>query len=109
MMGSTHRSLHIPATEPQPAPAAVPKKLGKSQKPRTIKIAHDRSVLPKVQPACSALDALRDAHREAKLISQSLRDTVSGFNRHGALIVARGAAKRFSDAIDVLLKAEEGA
>lgn len=108
-MGSTHRALHIPATEPRPAAEAVPKKPGKSAGPRISKsIARDLNIQRTIHPACNALDAVRDAQRESKLISQAFREALTSFNRHGSLIVARGAAKRFIEAVDALIAAEEG-
>lgn len=64
-----------------------------------------QEVAPKL--SANVIDALRDASSDLTTITHEFHRIILSDNRHGALIVIRGACIRFLKALEVMIKAEE--
>jgi hypothetical protein len=114
------RSLHFPP-RPETAPDAPPRSANRAKRANSATVARSPKKASKLDVLQNAvqhtghpdvlspnpLNAMGEALRESKLISTTMRESLTSHNRHGDFFVARNAALRLIEKLTVLIEAEE--
>jgi hypothetical protein len=87
----------------------VQKQPANAAQPNESTALERQAVLLSVQGRSNILAAVSIVMRDTATLGDTLKHVIHSYNRHGDLIVARGAALRLVKALDVLIAHEEEA